>query len=130
MLPPYQILESGLLDRAEKLTPALRERYREPWGLLRSENAPLRVFSEGELVSAPITYFDPILLSHARPEWQKAALVIARALSDFWDTSLHQTGDLELASRLRALADAGRLESQGDLLHIRHSEVRLPRGPG
>jgi hypothetical protein len=33
-----------------------------------------------------------------------------------------------LAARLRALAIAGRLGLRGDLLHLRHSQVRLPRG--
>jgi hypothetical protein len=128
MLPPYEILENRLLDRAEKLTPALRERYRELWIRLRSENAALRVFSGDEFVSAPIDFFDPLLLSHAKADWQKAAMVIAKSLNDFWNTSFIQTGDLVLAARLRALADAGSLESQGDLLQIRRSEVRLPRG--
>jgi Domain of unknown function (DUF1835)/Protein of unknown function len=73
ILPPYQILENDLLDRREELTSILRAQYRELWGRLRAENAPLRVLSRGELVSAPLSFFDPLLLSCATPEWQKAA---------------------------------------------------------
>lgn len=126
LLPPYQILENDLLDRAEKLTSALRGQYRALWGRLRAENAPLRVLSGGELVSAPLSFFDPLLLSCATPEWQKAARIIGLALSDFWTTSVLQTGDLVLYARARALADAGRLEFQGDLFDIQNSELRLP----
>jgi hypothetical protein len=128
ILPPNQILENGLLNRTEKLTSLLRAQYRELWERLRVENAPLRVLSEGGFVSAPLSFFDPLLLSCATPEWQKAAKVVGEALSDFWSTSVLQTGDLVLCARARALADAGQLESRGDLFNIQKSELRLPIG--
>lgn len=40
---------------------------------------------------------------------------------------VYQTGDLVLASRLRALADAGRIEAKGDLTQPMYSEARLPQ---
>jgi hypothetical protein len=126
MLPPHKIIENELLNRTETLTVPLRVQYRELWRRLRTENAPLRILSEGELVSAPLSLFDPLLLSCATPEWQKAARVIGEALSDFWKTSVLQTGDLVLCSRARALAGAGRLEFRGDLSDIQNSELRLP----
>jgi len=125
-LPPHKILQYELLDRTETLTAVLRAQYRELWGRLRTENAPLRILSEGELVSAPLSFFDPLLLSCSTPEWQKAARVIGEALSEFWETSVLQTGDLVLCARARALAGAGRLEFRGDLSNIQNSELRLP----
>lgn len=126
LLHVYQIVENGLLDQAVPITPVLRDRYQEEWRQLREENAALRVVVQGRLVSAPITYFDPLLMSHAKPQWQKVALVVGTALGDFWDASLFQTDDLVLAARVRALVDMGQLESQGNLSDIRRSEVRLP----
>jgi hypothetical protein len=126
ILPPYQILENDLLDRTETLTSILRAQYRELWERLRAENAPLRVLSEGELVSAPLSFFDALLLSCATPEWQKAARVIGEALWESSTASVLQTGDLVLCARARALADTGRLESRGDLFNIQNSELRLP----
>jgi hypothetical protein len=126
LMPPQKILENDLLDRTETLTHALRDQYRESWRRLRAENAPLRVLSEGELVSAPLSFFDSLLVSCATPEWQKAARVIGEALWELSTTSVHQTGDLVLCARVRALADAGRLESRGDLFDIQNSELRLP----
>jgi uncharacterized protein DUF3658/uncharacterized protein DUF1835 len=128
LLHPHEIVDSGLPDSAQEVTPDARRRYRDLWARLRAENAALRVLGPDGLVSAPITHFDALLLSHARAQWQKAAMVIARALTDFSDASLRQTDDLVLAARLRALAEAGHLESEGDLSNIRHSEVRLPVG--
>jgi hypothetical protein len=128
LLPWYQILDNGLLDRAKRLSSAMREQYVDLWGRLRSENAPLRVLDAGSLTSAPITYFDALLLSCAARNWQKAALVVGKALASFWDDRLVQSGDLVLAARVRALADARRLEAQGDLDNLRASEVRLPAG--
>ena len=128
MLPPHKILKDNLLDRVEKLTPALRGRYRELWGRLRAENAPLRILSGGEFVSAPISFFDPLLLSCAKLEWQKAAKVIGEALWESSTASVLQTGDLVLCARARSLASSGRLESRGDLFDIQNSELRLPIG--
>jgi hypothetical protein len=125
-LYPHQIVDGGLLDSAQEVPPHLRGRYRDLWARLRSENAPLRVLGADGLASAPITHFDSLLLSHAKTQWQGATKVIGMVLGDFWDASLLQTGDLLLAARLRALADAGHLESQGNLFDIRHCRVRLP----
>jgi Protein of unknown function/Domain of unknown function (DUF1835) len=126
LLPAYQILGNHLLDRAEPLSSAMREQYIDLWRRLRTENAPLRVLEAGELTSAPISYFDALLLSCAARDWQKAAMVVGKALVR--DDCLVQTGDLVLAARVRALADAGSLEAQGDLHYLRHSEVCLPAG--
>jgi hypothetical protein len=128
LLTSHVILDNGLLDRAEEVAPVLRDHYRQLWARLRSENAPLRVLSEDGLVSAPITHFDPLLLSHANDQWQRAAKVIGRALMEFCETSLLQTGDLVLAARVSTLIDSGLLESRGTPFDIRHTEVRLPAG--
>jgi hypothetical protein len=128
LLYSRDILANDLIGRAEKLTPDSRERYRELWSRLRTENAPLRVVADNEIKSAPLTFFDPLLLSHAKSEWQKSAMVIGKALAEFLDTSVIQTGDLLLASRLCSIVDAGLLEARGDMRDIRHSDVRTPSG--
>jgi Protein of unknown function/Domain of unknown function (DUF1835) len=126
MLSADNILANALLDRAETLTSDQRAQYRALWRRLRTEDAPLRILSEGELVSAPLSFFDPLLLACASTEWKKAARVIGEALSDFLSTSVLQTGDLVLCARARALAAAGQLEFRGNLSDIHNSELRLP----
>jgi hypothetical protein len=59
-------------------------------------------------------------------EWRKTAFVIGSLFRIFWDDERFVAGDDFLATRLRALADAGRIEAAGDLHRIRHSDVRLP----
>lgn len=71
--------------------------------------------------------FDLRLLAHATKNWQKAARVIGLILMEGDDE--HWPGDEFLATRLKALVAAGKLESQGDLTKIRFSEVRLPQKP-
>jgi hypothetical protein len=54
-----------------------RLRYRELWGQLLSENAPLRVIDGDKLVSAPMSYFDSVLMSYVTDKWQKIAMVFS-----------------------------------------------------
>ena len=129
LLPPDQILDNRLLDRAEPLAARARDQGRELWQRLRTENAPLRILDAGSLVSAPISHFDQLLLSCATPEWQKVALVVGKAPTTFSEDWLVRTGDLVLAARVRALADAGQLETQGDLSDPQQSKVRLAAMP-
>jgi uncharacterized protein DUF3658/uncharacterized protein DUF1835 len=121
-LPPDRIREGAFWDRAAPLAAAARERYREMWRKLRAENAPFRVVADQDLVSAPISFFDDLLLSCAGTRWQKTARVIGAALAK----SEASVGDLVLLGRTRALVAAGSLEARGDLSAMRHSELRLP----
>ena len=126
VLSPDQIVEMGLLDRAEPLSDAARARYREVWRQLRAEKAPLRVVSGSGLRSAPITSYDEELLSYATPQWRKVARIVAEALTQ--PDEFAPRGDMFLAARVRALVNAGRLEARGNPLNMRFSEVRLRAG--
>jgi Protein of unknown function/Domain of unknown function (DUF1835) len=126
LLPVNQILDNGLIDRAQTLTPEARRQHRETWHRLRAENAALRVLNADGLVSAPVSFFDPLLLTCATSNWQSAARVVGEALAKELDDALLQTGDLLLIARVRTLVETGLLESRGDLLDIHRCEVRLP----
>jgi hypothetical protein len=125
-LPPYHLAVARYWDRAVKLDSAARERYRANWAQLRKENAPLRILSDHGMVSAPITYFDELLVSCTIDRWRKAARVIGEALCSFTDGPFSQVGDFFSAGRLRVLVQTGRLEGRGNLTGPRFSEVRLP----
>jgi hypothetical protein len=129
LLPAYQIIEHKLLDLAQPLTQEGRTVYRATWQKLRSENAALRIVSADlALTSAPISYFDAELLSHVTERWQKVAMVVSKTMMKVWDDPILNVSDLVLASRIRALAAAGRLEAKGDLMRMGFSEIRLPSG--
>ena len=116
----------GLLDHAVALGAEARSDYETRWEQLKRENAPFRVIKDGELVSAKIDHFDDSLLRHVTRHWRKMARIVAGTLVEFDDAGIYQTGDLVLGARLADLAEAGKLEWQGDLSNMRNCELRLP----
>jgi len=126
MLSPDRICEDKLWDLAEPLQATARDRYLDLWRQLRSENAPLRVLHGDRLVSAPISFFDSLLMSFVTENWQRAARVVGRSLVSGMDDSLVAIDDILLRARVNALVECGRLEirgqSDGDIFS---SEVRL-----
>jgi len=128
IIPTNVICRDKLWDLAEPLHPAARQRYRVQWQQLRSENAPLRVIESGELVSAPISFFDKRLLSCVTNDWQKVARVVAETLAAEMDDEVLQVGDIVLAARIDSLVESGRLEMQGkSALEMHDCLVRLPQ---
>lgn len=120
------IAHNRLWDLAEPLQTTERLRYRELWGQLLSENALLRVIDGDKLVSAPISFFDSVLMSCVTDKWQKVSMIFSLATISYWDDGINQTDFTFLAARMRALAESGRLEIRGQsALEILYSEVRL-----
>ena len=85
------------------------------------------VTDELHLVSAPLSYFDAMLLKAMQRRFQKAARIVGTVLVEQWHSDIYNASDFFLSRRLRALARAGVIESQGDLRRIGYSEVRLPQ---
>jgi len=119
-LNPKQISEMVLWTRAAEISPAAWQQYREDWRKLRDETAPFRVVKNLQLLSAPITVYDDLLVSHMSHRWVKCAEVIGNALA----AAGSQLSDAVLFARLRRLTEDGRLEARGDLATMR-SEIRL-----
>jgi hypothetical protein len=126
LLPPDEIAEHDLFDQAKILPATTRSEYQALWGQLRAENAALRVLAGDVLVSAPISFFDSLLMSFATDNWQKVARIVGLALDSQMDDRIFQTGDIVLVARVNALVEAGRLELQGEsAFEIQTSKVRL-----
>jgi Protein of unknown function len=68
---------------------------------------------------------DELLMSVITPNWQKVAMVIAKALHMLEDKGM-EIGAQAVAARIVSLSSDGRIESQGNLSNWRHSEVRFP----
>jgi hypothetical protein len=64
------------------------------------------------------TEIDQLILSFAKADWRKTAFIITKVLHDCEDKNI-DIKDEQIANRITALSNAGRLESQG-------SELRLP----
>jgi hypothetical protein len=131
MLDHDTIRNNDLWDLAEPLQMTARGRYLDLWRQLRLENAPLRVIDGDKLVSAPIEFFDSLLLSYVTANWQKVARVVGKALTDQTMDSVFQVCDIVLAARINALVKSRVLEFKGwDPFAIRFSEIRLPGTSG
>jgi hypothetical protein len=126
MLSPERICEDNLWDLAEPLETTARAQHLGVWRQLRLENAPLRVLDGNRLVSAPISFFDSLLMSFVTEDWQKVARIVGKSLACGTDDSL-PINDILLRPRVNALVESGRLEIRGQSdRDIFFSEVRLP----
>jgi hypothetical protein len=67
---------------------------------------------------------DQAILSVISVRWQKVAMIIAKSFERLKNEGA-TVGFEDLAARIEALVSVGHLESQGDLLEWRHSEVRM-----
>ena len=70
------------------------------------------------------TDLDNAIFSALTSRWQKTAMVIGNALK-YCKTLAIPVDEEVVGVRIRALAEAGRLEGEGDLRKCRYSEVRL-----
>jgi Protein of unknown function len=70
------------------------------------------------------TDLDSIIFSALSSRWQKTAMVIAKALKRCETLGLPVDAEV-VGVRIQALAEADRLEGEGDLRKWRYSEVRL-----
>ncbi len=116
---------NALLGSERPVTAQERAEACAQWQRLRRENAPFRIVSPAGLVSAPIDYFDPLLLARATPDWQRSARIVGDTMgynSDPYD----QVGDLMLLTRIVALVEAGKLLADGDPWDMRTCRLRLP----
>jgi hypothetical protein len=76
------------------------------------------------MTTPPDSEIDQLILSIVTPNWQKAAMVIVKALRSS-ESGGQNISDSTLAARIDALCRDGRLESQGNLSNWRGSEIRL-----
>jgi hypothetical protein len=128
MLSPNTICKDNIWDLADPLQTTAREQHLDAWRQLLLENAPLRVIDGHKLVSAPISFFDSILMSFVTDNWQRVARIVGKSLVSGTDNSL-SVDDILLRARVHALVESGGLEIRGQSERdIFFSEVRLPGG--
>ncbi len=67
---------------------------------------------------------DGMIFSKLNPSWRKTARIIGDVAAAYNQRSTPLDAEI-VGARIQALAEAGRIESQGNLSMWRHSEVRL-----
>jgi hypothetical protein len=130
-LLPYDIIHRNKLwDLCRPLPMTERLKHRELWQQCLAENAPLRVIEDGKLASAPISFFDPLLIYHIGRQWQSIARVFSSVTNFHWEDGVWQTNDAFLAARIRTLVESGQLEIRGHTgLLFTRGEVRQAQKP-
>lgn len=78
-----------------------------------------------KLKAVDLELIDKTLLSECVSTWRKVARVVGTAMNSLQD-QLPEIPDGYYAQRVALLVQTGKLESQGNLGHMRFSEVRLP----
>jgi len=68
---------------------------------------------------------DRVLLAQAAHSWRKVARIVGMTIGELSER-FPNIPDVYYAMRVRHLVEVGKLESQGNLLYMRYSEVRLP----
>lgn len=117
------IYDDDLFERTEVPSAISRRKYQAFWRQLRGENAALRILKGNELASAPISFFDPALMSQASENWRKVARIVSMTLHS---EAQGHASDLFLAARVNALVASGNLERQGrSAVDMRRCEMRL-----
>ena len=87
--------------------------------LTTEEESLVQSLTEGEVHD-----IDNALLSNACEKWRKVALVVGATMSDL-PNRVEGIPDVYYSLRIRELVRNGALQSQGNLSHMRYSEVRL-----
>jgi hypothetical protein len=70
---------------------------------------------------------DKLIFATLKENWRKVALIVGNVLQACKTRSIPLSDEV-ITARIRELAEAGRIESQGDLTKWRFSEVRLLQG--
>jgi hypothetical protein len=86
---------------------------------------PEEKLAVAKLTSAELERIDATVLSCIGARWKKLAMVVIRAKEKL-EPEYPQFSHTFYAMRVQALAEQGRLDSQGNLDYMRFSEVRLP----
>jgi hypothetical protein len=119
---PKEFLKARKLNR--KVTLSEFEVDPDEWKKLCQENALIRILEGGKKISGRgEDFYDADLLAGLSKEWQKGN----RAISGIYSKMKIKTGDVFLLWRMNKLAEAGRLEINGDMSKgWKDFEVRLP----
>jgi hypothetical protein len=108
-IQPKEFLKAKKLNR--KVTPSEFEVDPDEWRKLCSENAMVRILEGGKKIAGKdADYYDKDILSGLTNEWQKGN----RAMHNILAKMKVKTGDVFLLWRMKHLAEAGRIELNGE----------------
>ena len=87
------------------------------------ELTPEQLLLVAELTESEVEAIDNALLANASEKWQKVARVVGTTMMEL-PCRVEGIPDVFYSGRIKRLVEVGLLESQGNLSHMRYSEVR------
>lgn len=121
-------MESGevwyFYKHRRQLTETEQAQLLSDWKRLREENAPLRAMVDGKVQSVPVDFYDEAILSGITEAEMPAALAVGRAIGELDRKTGNRVGDMLVFSRIRALAQAGKIEIVQDAPTYRDMTIR------
>lgn len=107
-----------------QLTETEQAQLLSDWKRLREENAPLRAMVDGKVHSVPVDFYDEAILSGITEAEMPAALAVGRAIGELDTKTGNRVGDMLIFFRIRALAQAGKIEIVQDAPTYRDMTIR------
>jgi hypothetical protein len=127
-LNPVQWAE--LLSSVASADKAMFQVDLQNWARLKQENAPLRAFAGGHLMSVPADHHDGDILASIWPSWRRTQRVVSECLAVMPANAEHtQVSDLWILRRMELMADTGVIEFR-DGAGMPAFEVRLRERQG
>ena len=97
------------------------------WKRLQEENAPLRAMVDGRVQSVPADFYDEAILSGITEAEMPAAHAVGRAMGELDMKTGNRVGDMFIFARIRALAQAGKIQIVHDAPTYRDMTIRKIR---
>ena len=94
------------------------------WKRLQEENAPLRAMVDGRVQSVPTDFYDEAILSGITEAEMPAAHAVGRAMGELDMKTGNRVGDMFIFARIRALAQAGKIQIVQDAPTYRDMTIR------
>lgn len=117
-------LMSYFYKHRRQLTETEQAQLMTDWKRMQEENAPLRAMVEGNVQSVPADFYDEVILSGITEAEMPAAHAVGRAIGELDRKTGNRVGDMLIFSRIRALAQAGKIEIVQDAPTYRDMTIR------
>ena len=117
-------LMSYFYKHRRQLTETDQAQLMTDWKRLREENTPLRAMVDGNVQSVPADFYDGVILSGITKAEMPAAHAVGRAIGELDRKTGNRVGDMLIFSRIRALAQMGKIEIVQDAPTYRDMTIR------
>ena len=97
------------------------------WKRLQEENAPLRAMVDGRVQTVPADFYDEAIVSGITEAEMPAAHAVGRAMGELDMKTGNRVGDMFIFARIRALAQAGKIQIVHDAPTYRDMTIRKIR---